>query len=81
MLPNVGCRVALFRAEYGLVDPETGDYMYELLGRNSPVIEIPDAYHHVMLDQPLAMIVALRAVLADWEHSVPRSRPTAAAKP
>jgi pimeloyl-ACP methyl ester carboxylesterase len=72
LLPQVRCRVAVVRAEYGLVDPETGDYMYELLGRNSPVIEIPDAYHHVMLDQPIAMITALRALLADWEHSVPR---------
>jgi pimeloyl-ACP methyl ester carboxylesterase len=72
LLPQVGCRVALFRAEYGLVDPETGDYMYELLGRNAPVIEIPDAYHHIMLDQPIAMITGIRAVLLDWEHSLPR---------
>ena len=72
ILPEVRCRVALFRAEYGLVDPETGDYMYELLGRTAPVIEIPDAYHHLMLDQPLAVIAGLRAILADWEHSVPR---------
>ncbi len=72
LLPKVGCRVALFRAQYGLVDPETGDYMYELLGRAAPVIEIPDAYHHIMLDQPLALIVGLRAVLSDWQHSIPR---------
>ena len=74
LLPRVRCRVAVIRAEYGLVDPETGNYMYELLGRTSPVIEIPDAYHHVMLDQPIAMITAVRALLADWEHSVPRKR-------
>ena len=73
LLPQVGCRVALFRAEYGLVDPETGDYMYELLGRNAPVIEIPDAYHHIRLDQPIAMITGIRAVLLDWEHSLPRT--------
>ena len=72
VLPQVRCRIAVVRAEYGLVDPETGDYMYELLGRNSPIIEIPDAYHHVMLDQPIALITAVRALLADWEHSVPR---------
>lgn len=76
LLPQLRCRVALFRAEYGLVDPETGDYMYELLGRNAPVIEIPDAYHHVMLDQPLPMIAGLRALLADWEHSIPRKAVT-----
>jgi hypothetical protein len=25
-----------------------------------------------MLDQPIATITALRALLADWEHRVPR---------
>jgi len=72
ILPQVRCRVAVFRAEYGLVDPQTGEYMYELLGRSAPVIEIPDAYHHLMLDQPLALVTGIRAVLEDWEHTVPR---------
>ncbi len=72
ILPEVKCRIALFRAEFGLVTPDIGDYMYELLHRNAPVIEIPEAHHHLMLDQPLAFITGLRALLADWEHSVPR---------
>jgi pimeloyl-ACP methyl ester carboxylesterase len=75
VLPEVRCRVALFRAEFGLVTPDIGDYMYELLDRNAPVIEVPDAYHHLMLDQPLALVTGLRAILADWEHSVPRKAP------
>jgi pimeloyl-ACP methyl ester carboxylesterase len=74
ILPKVACRVALLRAEFGLVTPDIGDYMYELLDRNAPVIEIPQAHHHLMLDQPLAFVTALRALLADWEHSVPRAR-------
>jgi len=72
LLSKVQCRVALFRAEYGLVTPDIGDYMYELLGHNAPVIEVPDSYHHLMLDQPLAFITGLRALLMDWEHSLPR---------
>ena len=35
---------------------------------------------HPMLDQPIALLAALRAILADWEHSVPRlqaAEPTA----
>ena len=72
ILPTVRCRVALFRAEFGLVTPDIGEYMFELLDRNAPVVEIPQAHHHLMLDQPLARIAALRAILADWEHSVPR---------
>ncbi len=75
ILPTVGCRVALFRAEYGLVTRDIGAYMYELLDRNAPVVEIPQAHHHLMLDQPLALVAALRAILADWEHSVPIGTP------
>jgi hypothetical protein len=48
--------------------------MYELLGRVAPVIEIPEAYHHIMLDQPLLLVAGLRTLLADWEHSVPHRR-------
>jgi pimeloyl-ACP methyl ester carboxylesterase len=72
VLPEVRCRVALFRAEFGLVTEDIGEYMYELLDRNAPVIEVPNAHHHLMLDQPLALITGLRTLLADWEHSVPR---------
>ena len=30
----------------------------------TPFVDIPDAHHHVMLDQPIAVIAALRALLA-----------------
>jgi pimeloyl-ACP methyl ester carboxylesterase len=74
VLADVRCRVALFRAENGLVTPDIGEYMYELLGRSAPVIEIPEAYHHIMLDQPLLLVTGLRTLLADWDHSIPRVR-------
>lgn len=74
LLPQVRCRVALFRSQNGLVTPDIGEYMYELLGRNAPVIELPEAYHHMMLDQPLLLVTGLRTLLADWEHSVPLAR-------
>ena len=45
--------------------------MYDLLGRVAPVVEIPEAGHHMMLDQPLLLLTALRTLLADWEHSSP----------
>jgi pimeloyl-ACP methyl ester carboxylesterase len=74
-LVNVRCRIGLLRGELSdLVPPETGRYMYELLDRNAPVIEIPQAHHHVILDQPLAFVAAARALLSDWEHSVPAKR-------
>jgi pimeloyl-ACP methyl ester carboxylesterase len=74
ILQSITCRVALFRAEHGLATPDVGAEMYELLGRRAPVIEIPDAWHHVMLDRPLALVTGLRTLLADWDHSEPRTR-------
>ena len=72
-LSSVQCRVALLRGEFSVVvPPETGEYMYTLLNRNAPLVEIPQAHHHLILDQPLAFIAALRALLADWEHTIPR---------
>jgi pimeloyl-ACP methyl ester carboxylesterase len=66
------CRIAIFRGENSvLLPPEIGEYMFNLLGRAAPVVEIPLAQHHIMLDQPLAFVAALRALLADWDHSVP----------
>jgi pimeloyl-ACP methyl ester carboxylesterase len=72
-LANVRCRVAMIRGELSdVVAPETGEYMYQLLRRNAPLVTIPEAHHHLILDQPLAFVAALRALLADWEHSLPR---------
>jgi pimeloyl-ACP methyl ester carboxylesterase len=73
-LAEVDCRLALLRSECGLVTPDIGASMYEKLGRVTPVIEIPEAGHHAMLDQPLLLLTALRTLLADWGHSVPHRR-------
>jgi pimeloyl-ACP methyl ester carboxylesterase len=74
-LRNTRCRIAIMRGENSvLMPPEVGEYMYSLLGHAAPVIEIPQARHHVMLDQPLAFVAALRALLADWNHSLPTRR-------
>ncbi|NNE72423.1 MAG: alpha/beta hydrolase [Acidimicrobiales bacterium] len=75
LIPQITCRVAIFGAEHGLVTPDIGQYMYELLGRVAPVIELPSAGHHMMLDQPLILLTGLRTLIADWEHSTPRVRP------
>jgi pimeloyl-ACP methyl ester carboxylesterase len=71
-LPEVRCRLALLRSECGLVTEDIGASMYEALGRVTPVIELPEAGHHAMLDQPLVLLTALRTLLADWDHSEPR---------
>jgi pimeloyl-ACP methyl ester carboxylesterase len=71
LLTRLDCRVALFRAEHGMVSTEMSDVMYDRLGRVAPVIEIPAAGHHVMLDQPIPLVAAIRTLLSGWDHSVP----------
>lgn len=68
LLPDISCPVALLRCEHGLVTPDIGDYMLTQLGRPIPVIELPTAGHHPMLDVPLILAAALRSLLATWTH-------------
>ncbi|HEY2506628.1 MAG TPA: alpha/beta hydrolase [Streptosporangiaceae bacterium] len=74
LLGQLDCRVAIFHAEHGIVPPETTELMYDKLGRLAPVIEIPAAGHHIMLDQPIALVTGIRTLLADWDHSLPPAR-------
>lgn len=74
LLDRLDCRVALFRAEHGIVSAEMSEVMYDRLGRAAPVIEIPAAGHHIMLDQPIALVAAIRTLLSDWDHSLPPAR-------
>jgi pimeloyl-ACP methyl ester carboxylesterase len=75
LLTRLDCRVALFRAEHGIVTQQLSDVMYDRLGRAAPVVEIPVAGHHIMLDQPIALVAALRTLLSDWDHSRPEAPP------
>ena len=71
LLRHLDCRVALFHAENGIVPPQTTELMYDKLGQLAPVIEIPAAGHHVMMDQPIALVTGIRTLLSDWDHSLP----------
>jgi len=71
LLTRLDCRVALFRAEHGIVSAQLSEIMYDRLGRLAPVIDIPAAGHHVMLDQPIALVTGIRTLLSDWDHSLP----------
>jgi len=66
-LSEVSCRVALVSAEHGSLTKSLCESIAERLGRRVMTVEIPAAAHHVMLDQPLALVSVLRAVLAQWE--------------
>jgi pimeloyl-ACP methyl ester carboxylesterase len=61
-----GCRVAIFRAQHGLMTADMVDLLRGRLGQPAPAVEIPAAGHHVLLDEPLSLVTALRTVLASW---------------
>ncbi|MCR9106983.1 MAG: alpha/beta hydrolase [Gammaproteobacteria bacterium] len=58
-------RIVIVYGEQSLLfDADSADYIRECGGTHIPMIEIPDARHHLMLDQPLAFVSVLRATLA-----------------
>jgi pimeloyl-ACP methyl ester carboxylesterase len=52
-----------------LFDADSVAYLRELGGTHIPMIAVPKAEHHLMLDQPLAFVTALRSVLALWDYT------------
>lgn len=72
LLRHARCRVALFKGDKSVLwEPDVGEYMRDLLNRQVPFIEIPEARHHVMLDQPMAFVAAMRTLLQEWRYSEP----------
>ena len=68
MLQDIGCRVAMMRGEESvLVSDRIWDYMRGLR-ENMDMVSIPEAQHHVMLDQPLAFIQAVKDQLNAWDY-------------
>ncbi|WP_138761115.1 alpha/beta fold hydrolase [Modestobacter altitudinis] len=64
LLPGVGTPLTLLRCEHGLVSAAMAVEMAGLVRGGMPVVELPDAGHHPMLDQPLALVAVLRTLLA-----------------
>jgi pimeloyl-ACP methyl ester carboxylesterase len=61
------CPVALVWGEHSeLFQPDFAVWMRDIVGQDAPAISIPEAGHHVMIDQPLALVSALRALFSVW---------------
>lgn len=56
--------VIVYGEQSSLFDADSAEYVRECGGRHIPMIEIPDARHHLMLDQPVAFASVLRTILA-----------------
>jgi pimeloyl-ACP methyl ester carboxylesterase len=66
-LRAAACPVAAIRgAHSALMIPAVTDYFDANAPAGTPVVTVPEAHHHLMLDQPLAFVAALRGLLAGW---------------
>jgi pimeloyl-ACP methyl ester carboxylesterase len=66
LIGDAKCSLAFVRGSDSLVvDDETWADHRVQAPPMTPFIEIPEAGHHVMVDQPLALVATLRALLAN----------------
>jgi pimeloyl-ACP methyl ester carboxylesterase len=66
-LARVHCPMAIIRGEHSILTRGAMHARFmATLSPDTPDIEIPDAYHHVMVDQPIATVAAIRALIAGW---------------
>lgn len=63
LLVGARCPVAIIRGERSVIlTRDVADHMSRLAG-GAPLVEIPGAHHHVLLDQPLPLVDALERLL------------------
>jgi pimeloyl-ACP methyl ester carboxylesterase len=68
LLEGVRCPVALMWGDRSnLFGPEIQAYVKSIAPPGTPMAVIPDADHHVMIDQPLAFVAGLKGLLAGWD--------------
>lgn len=65
-LAEAGCEVALVRGERGMATTDITESVAAILGGHVPVTVIPDAGHHIMFDQPIALIALLQTLVGQW---------------
>lgn len=68
-LAEAECNVALIRGERGMATTDITALVAARLGGHVPVTLIPDSGHHIMLDQPIALIAALQTLAGQWRNA------------
>ena len=66
-LGQIRCRTALMRGGISdLMTAEDAAYTLSLMPPGTLYVDIPEARHHLMIDQPLAFVAALRGLVSAW---------------
>ncbi|MEO1169776.1 MAG: alpha/beta hydrolase [Pseudomonadota bacterium] len=62
---SANCPMALIYGDRSaIMDDEAIEHLEETLPGGTPFVAIPDSGHHIMVDQPLALVAAMRALMA-----------------
>lgn len=68
-MQNMRCRTAYIHGESSaLINSSQLDYIRGLMKPESPIVELPQAHHHMMLDQPLAFVAMVRSIIDCWRR-------------
>ncbi len=63
---RIPCRIGYLRCENGVVPPRMADQIRSILQLRGPFVELAEAGHHPMLDQPLPLVATIRTLLEFW---------------
>lgn len=56
----------MWGAKSALIESDVVDYWRTATPKGTVLVEIPEAAHHVMVDEPLALVTAVRGLLGGW---------------
>jgi pimeloyl-ACP methyl ester carboxylesterase len=76
LLPDLAVPLAIVRTERGVVTQPMAAEMRDMVAAGATDVEIPNAGHNPMLEQPLALVSVIRALLGTWFASADPSKPT-----
>jgi len=63
---RAACPVALVRGQWGFLTPGLSQQLAARTGPGTVQVTIPQAGHHIMLDQPLALTAVVDTLAASW---------------
>lgn len=66
MIAQIHCRIGYLSCEAGLVSAAMAERLRSIFQLRGPFVELAEAGHHPMLDQPLPLVATLRTLLEFW---------------
>ena len=73
-VPEIRCNRAVIHGENSIFfRPKPKQWMQQLYGEKVPFISVPNAAHHVFLDEPIALADAVKKVMTPWYEPAKRT--------